>query len=447
MQKYSGLAMDTAGNVLAQALITVNTAGTTALASIFSDDSFTPIANPFTADADGTAVFYGHGRFDVVVTKGGFEFRTTQTSDIFLYDPMSTLSFTVTGNQDNWAPVNGAHVSTWRLTGTAPFTVTGIAAGFAGQRLTLINVAAATITLANSSLSSTAANQILTGGGDFTITTDQTVNLQYDTITARWRVVGMTAATLTTIVTGTNALYGSRNLLGANNAGAPTTRYDLSADVVLARNASDGTTVTLTAPTVTLDVTTAGPIANGRDQAGSFTTPSWLHLYWIGKADGTKAAIASATPPPTGPTLPAMYTHWAYIGALRFNAAAQIVVTHLRGQWSHYVDNQVIVAAGLHTTETAVSYAALVPPNAHSYFLSGAATIYPANNVSPRVRLVSGVEWLDNTAYTDQGYAKVVIASIVPNMTGQQIYYFQTPTSQGGIWLSVRGYCVSNGAS
>src|SRR5882724_7227456 len=103
--------------------------------------------------------------------------------------------------------------------------------------------------------------------------------------------------------------YAVRGLVGQNQAAAPNTKYEISADAVVLRNPTTGQTITKTSTgTLTNDTGVAGVTANGRDQAGAFSASSWIHFYFIVKADGTGlATLSSAVAPPTGPTLPATY--------------------------------------------------------------------------------------------------------------------------------------------
>ena len=59
-----------------------------------------------------------------------------------------------------------------------------------GQLLTIVNVGAQDVVLANQSAGSTAANQIITGTGtDLTLSADESAQLFYDITSARWRVL------------------------------------------------------------------------------------------------------------------------------------------------------------------------------------------------------------------------------------------------------------------
>src|ERR1044072_4542741 len=92
-----------------------------------------------------------------------------------------------------------------------------------------------------------------------------------------------------------------------NNTGTPDTQFDLNADIVVLRG-SDGNSVVRVAPgSITNNVSTAGPAANGRDQSGAFSASSWVHFYWIWNGT-TIATISSTATQATGPTLPSGYT-------------------------------------------------------------------------------------------------------------------------------------------
>jgi hypothetical protein len=71
------------------ATVTVFLTGSTTLAILFADNlsSPTPLANPFTADANGLWFFYAvNGRYDVMFSGGGLSAAWTM-GDVLLYDP------------------------------------------------------------------------------------------------------------------------------------------------------------------------------------------------------------------------------------------------------------------------------------------------------------------------------------------------------------------------
>jgi len=102
----------------------------------------------------------------------------------------TTISPTISANQDNWNPTDFNKAITLRVTASgAPRTITGILAD-GGRRIRIINVGANTLTLANQNGASSAANRIITGtGADVSVVQDQSVDLWYDPTTLRWRIV------------------------------------------------------------------------------------------------------------------------------------------------------------------------------------------------------------------------------------------------------------------
>jgi hypothetical protein len=72
-------------------IITVNVHGD-GLATIYSDNNLTPLANPFTSQSDGQWQFYAaNGRYDVTMSSAGFS-QTITYSDILLCDPFAVGS-------------------------------------------------------------------------------------------------------------------------------------------------------------------------------------------------------------------------------------------------------------------------------------------------------------------------------------------------------------------
>lgn len=88
--------------------VTVYAAGTTNLSTIYSDNSSTPKANPFTASADGSWFFYAaDGRYDVKFSGGGITTPWT-LSDVLLDDAAAA-----------GAPVTSVFGRTGAVTGTS----------------------------------------------------------------------------------------------------------------------------------------------------------------------------------------------------------------------------------------------------------------------------------------------------------------------------------------
>lgn len=264
--------------------------------------------------------------------------------------------------------------------------------------------------------------------GRFYFATD--TGLMYADTGSAWTTVSQTSVGVST---GAPRVAG---LTGVNNTGTPNTKYDLSADFVQMRNPTDGAVKVVASPgTLTNDVGAAAS-ANGRDQAGAFSASSFIYFYFI--SDGTTTAtLSSATPPPTGPTLPGVYTHWAYAGAVRFNGSSQLVATHMRDRWTHYDSAVQLIADGRATVEATVSAAAAVPANAARYNLLTQAVIGSTN--AWKLRVITGVNY-----YAPAWAGSVAVHSAmitVPNVSQQVFYVFGAdPGSTAGFYANVIAY-------
>ena len=160
--------------------------------------------------------------------------------------------------------------------------------------------------------------------------------------------------------------FGAR-ILGAdgkNNAGTPNTQYDLDAEEVQLRDAN-GTSYWVAGSAITNNISTAGPAVNGRDQAGAFTDPSFIHFFYIyNPATDTLATLSSASLTPAA--LPSGYTHWAYFTSVYFTGGA-LRKARTKGSMVHHEGRQTALNGGSATTETSVNVATFVPANALSF--------------------------------------------------------------------------------
>ncbi len=84
MEKFRETVIDSAGNLVAAATITVYATGTTNTSTIYSDDGVTSESNPFTSGSDGVAKFYAaDGRYDIKIVKTGFDTVTIVDHQLF----------------------------------------------------------------------------------------------------------------------------------------------------------------------------------------------------------------------------------------------------------------------------------------------------------------------------------------------------------------------------
>jgi hypothetical protein len=140
----------------------------------------------------------------------------------------------------------------------------------------------------------------------------------------------------------------------------------MKADLVVMRNTTTGNpNVVANTGTITNNISTAGPAANGRDQATAFSAAAFVHFYFIWNGT-TLASLSSLSAPPTGPTLPSGYTSWAYVGSVLLAGGAVLNSVYIRGSWVTYVTPPTLLS-GTATVSTPFSTATFVPPNALAY--------------------------------------------------------------------------------
>lgn len=111
------------------------------------------------------------------------------------------------------------------------------------------------------------------------------------------------------------------------------------------------------------DISVAGPVANGRDQAAAFPNTTWIYFFVIAQANGTAATIASLSS--TAPTLPSGYTVFQLAGAIRKDSIGNLLLVQQAGSMVAYDMNASdtrIVASANSATFASASAAAYVPP-------------------------------------------------------------------------------------
>lgn len=162
-----------------------------------------------------------------------------------------------------------------------------------------------------------------------------------------------------------------KRLVALNNTGTPNTKMDMSAiAVTFVHPATGGTYTKLNQAVLTNDIGVAGPAANGRDQVGAFGTTAEVHFYFIWNGSAV-ATVSSLSPPPTGPTLPTGYTHWAYALSVRLNGT-NLPQVRAFGRRVSYVTAQ---SMGTPNTSTSFTYSTFVPAIAECFSWTGAFSI------------------------------------------------------------------------
>lgn len=138
--------------------------------------------------------------------------------------------------------------------------------------------------------------------------------------------------------TGVTAIAAAKieKLAFVNNTGTPTTKIDVSfgrsclvsAVGAPAFVASGSFTIDLTTGTVT-------STANGMDGTAR-PTSGWVYLYAISTGSGS-SGLGSATSPISGPpSLPAGYSFYAYLGAMRCDGSSNLLASFQRGNTAQY---------------------------------------------------------------------------------------------------------------
>lgn len=246
----------------------------------------------------------------------------------------------------------------------------------------------------------------------------------------------------------------SSGLVAQNNSGTPATHFDISANFATFRTSPTGAALNVSAiSTVTNNILTAGPAANGRDQAGAFTASSWVHFYLIYN-NTTVATLSSAVAPTTGPILPTGYVGWAYVGAVFLSAGSALASVRIRGCWVTY-DTPVSGFGGSATTPTAVSLVSAIPPNALEYELQVSNLALTASG-SGAYALTLFLETVGSAGTYQCGLNGAGVASAVTGVSGgavklpnigQQFFYHMNLAAGSGptTTISAFGYSVPNG--
>lgn len=225
-------------------------------------------------------------------------------------------------------------------------------------------------------------------------------------------------------------------LYALNNLSTPTRVMDMSAVAVVLRDANNKTVTRTNVGTLSCNINTAGPAANGRDQAAAFSASSTVHFYFIwNPATSTIATIASLVAPPVGPTLPTGYTHWAYALSVVLDASANMYVIRAFGKRVTYVTSP---SLGTPNASTTGSYGTYVPAIAETWSWRGSLTVNAdgSGNCYASLGIDSGIT---NQVVVNIGTAGVLGAlgaagrwNDLPNISGQVITYVISVSAGSG---------------
>lgn len=425
---------DSNGDPLAGGTLEFYESGSSTPKTAYGDSSESTSFTTKTLDSRGEAVVYfGSGNYKLVVKDSG-------GSTIKTLDPVIGAITSVT--QEQWV----ASGDTPTYVSATSFTVPGDkTADYHTNRAFKATVTAGTVYGHYTGASYSAPNT--------TVTVKNDSGMLDSGLSAVWH--GLETANDSAVP---RIYENSMRVIGcncANNSSTPDTQFDLDADAIVLRN-SKNQTVTIWEPSaaITNDISTAGPAANGRDQAVAFSNSSWVHFYWIWNGT-TLASLSSAIAPPTGPTLPSGYTHWAYAGANWIDGSGIMRKIYIHGSKVFYEEAESAVTGGSATTETSVNLASFVPPNALAALLNirGAITTNAGGSAEskPQIRFISNrayyaVDIRSNANSGDRGGGLIEI----PNVS-QTIYYLYTdevnPENIFSRSMNIQalGYVIPNG--
>lgn len=262
---------------------------------------------------------------------------------------------------------------------------------------------------------------------------------------------GATWTQLSPAVAGSRSLYAVRDLSAAT-ATATNTTLNVTANLMTLWSPSDNTTRVAGATTTKSNsILTAGPAANGRDRASTFSASSWVHFYYIYSASAVSLDTLSSPCAPSdyngscssngGPVLPSTYTHFAYIGPVYLTSTGTLRATYIRGSRAYLQSAAVIVSGTVPSSSTAFNYASAVSPNAQSAILNVAYSA--STNDTMFVQLVNGTDLVATNGILKASLGLTNARTwTVPNLSQEARFY---ATTGGTTQISVLGYGVPNG--
>lgn len=250
---------------------------------------------------------------------------------------------------------------------------------------------------------------------------------------------------------------GAAGAKGLKGSSSGNTQFTASASLLMLRPASASNVMVLPGFSggATVDISTAGPILNGRDQAGAFGASATIYVYAIYGAGQTTGLIASASD--TAPTLPTNYTNYGYLFSAILTSG-NFYASYLEGNNFYYAAQQSVLSSGGSASEANISLAGFVPSNAQTAKLQVEAAIAKTGaGIASGVltfKLLTGNDFFKINAAFDfpAGTNTLQTDSLleVPNNIASQnlIYQWTAPSGSPGFAANawVIGYTVPNNA-
>lgn len=193
---------------------------------------------------------------------------------------------------------------------------------------------------------------------------------------------------------------------------------------------------------VTPSKATAGPAANGRDQAGAFADNTWVYGYVIlDPSTGTVAGLWSLSP--TAPTMPTGYTQWAlvHMSNTTDTATGGFLPQIGTNRTILYTNNQsqcLVLNAGNATGITSVSLTSRIPPQSRIALL-GLRLI--GASVANALSIYSDTSAFSVTERIFYYVATTVTqASTEVPTTAAQLVYYNVSNAGDSAFIHVRGF-------
>lgn len=331
---------------------TLNVSGTGAI-SVVVDTSTGPQALGGSEITTGNVI-------SVVYDQTGGVFHIVTPTPIQSFNGAVFFNGTITptilaADQNDWTPTGGfPGANTVRVQASTPIKITGLTGGAAGRTVILHNIGSNSITFAQNSASSLAANRFLFSG-PINLRPNDDMTLQYDGLSSGWRLISMRYASPPA------ALF---KKLHVTNGGTPNNQIIGTADAFTLSD-TNGAIVTRTALSCTADVTVSG--AGGLD-TGAVTTSTWYSYWFIYNAQtNTDSCLFSTSQ--TSPTLPSGYTFAARASWARTDGSSHFYqynqyARHARWLVGSNPATPVSIGPAASSSLSAVSVLAFVPPTA-----------------------------------------------------------------------------------
>lgn len=219
-----------------------------------------------------------------------------------------------------------------------------------------------------------------------------------------------------------------------------------------------------TTSSFSVNTQTAGPLANGRDQAAAFGSTD-VHFYAIstGYASTSIAGLVSSQPPPTGPTMPSSYNSWAYLCSAKYSTGSSALAEGLIITGSKVIRANTSIAALVQvatSTQVVGNLSTGVPSMATQIFLNigveGQASTAGRLLMLPTVAVTSSAYgWITRVDLTSTPVPSYIhrfdYQPVLPNFNTTPTVYLNTNFSAGAsgtyavLYCDALGYTVPNG--